>query len=673
MPDWTLLEWLGATAALATVISVTLTGFSRLFRRTKGENFKEQAPSKSSSEATIANRSPHSAAVSSSPGAILVQGSVINSTIGYSIEAHERIVHERVNQAREDLERAHRAEIDALLQKVDALAEPEFDLDDVRAVYAALSVQNYNRAQTLLAAMEEAQIQGKVHPAQTTQVRIRTLRAEVSLLNGDTSSAVEHFEAAATLRESFDPGQGPHLRNDAGQRLSSYAAQFGGDGVARAIDLYRANLKHWTRENNPEEWAGTQHNLANAFVRLSMIETDEIAFRHLAEAESLYQAALTVRTRKTLPADWATTQFNLGAAQVSHARRLGGERATQLLESGLQSIRASLQIIDVEHSPDRWATIQHNLGAGLAMKGQRQGGQKGLKLFTEAAEAFHAALEVRTSDDNLAGWSISQFNFGSVLACQGQLMGPERGISRVLEAVAIFRKLLEVRTKESDPIGWAETQQALGGALSRIAEWHENEEGAQYADEAIQAYQDALHEFNGRSDLASSITTQLQLASALQRRATLPRVENPKELLLQAVQILHTTLDALPKTGNPSLWADGQQRLGTVLIQTSNLTEGTEEQISLLVDASSAFQSALNIITFDDQPWAWASIQENLGHIQESLGDLDPRNRIQYFRDSISAFEHALQFLDSDPIASTTEQTKTALRRVNQKLTASTE
>ena len=276
MPDWTALEWLGAAAATATIVGAAFTGYS-LFRRTKGPNSQVQASSNASPGATVVAGSPHSTVVSNSPGATVVQGKVTNSTLGYSIEAHERIVHERVNQTREDLERAHRAEVDALLQKIDALTEPEFDLDAARAVHAALSARDYKRAQTLLAAMEETQTHSKVHPALRTQVRIRTLRAETSLLNGDAGAAVEHFEAAAKLLESFDPGQGPHLRNDAARRLSSYAEQFGGDGIARAINLYRTNLRYWTWEDNPEEWAGTQHNLANAFLRLSMIETDESA------------------------------------------------------------------------------------------------------------------------------------------------------------------------------------------------------------------------------------------------------------------------------------------------------------------------------------------------------------------------------------------------------------
>ena len=227
MPDWSALEWLGAGAATASIVGVVFTGYS-LFRRTKGLNAQAQASSEASPGATVVAGSPHSTVVSNSPGATIVQGNVTDSTLGYSIEAHERIVHERVNETREDLERAHRAEVDALLQKIDALTEPEFDLDAARAVHAALSARDYKRAQTLLAAMEETQTHSKIHPALHTQVRIRTLRAETSLLNADAGAAVEHFEAAAKLLESFDPGQGPHLRNYAAQRLSSYAEQFGG-------------------------------------------------------------------------------------------------------------------------------------------------------------------------------------------------------------------------------------------------------------------------------------------------------------------------------------------------------------------------------------------------------------------------------------------------------------
>ena len=576
---------------------------------------------------------------------------------------------ERERQLREDLERAHRAEVDALLKRIDALEEPDFAPGAVRRIYAALSAQDYERAQSLLAAMEETEIQAKVHLALGAQVRIRTLRAETSLLSGDTGAAVEHFETAASLVESFEPGQGAHHRNAAALRLSSYADRFGGDGVARAIELYRTNLKHWPREDHPEEWAGTQRNLANSYIRLSQ-RTDEKAFDYLAKAEGAFGAALEVHTRESHPAEWAADQFNLGAAHLSYARRLGGQRSTRLLEAGIRAIRAALEELSREDGPGPWATAQHNLGAGLTIQGQRQGGgSAALESFGEAVQAFRAAISVRTPDADPIGWYSSQSNFGAVLVCQAQLLGPEEGTSHVLEAIAIFREILDVRTRESDPVGWAGTQGNLGGALSRLAECRGGHDGAEHAKEAIQALQSALEVFTREFHPTDWFTTQMQLASALQRCAGLPGEHNPIELLSQAVGILRAALHAVRKEDNPALWADSKYRLGIALVQWSNLTSGPEK-IRQLADASSAFREALRIITRDDQPSAWASLHNNLGYVHESLGDLDPRRREKNYRESVFAFERALTFLETQTSDEMTRDTETARRRVSGKLTA---
>lgn len=443
MTDWTALQWLTALAALATIVGVVMTGHS-IFQRRKSRQTDAGISADASLGANVVSDSPQTTVVLNSPGATVVHGDITNSMLGYSVEDHERIVGERERQLREDLERAHRAEVDALLKRIEALEEPDYAPGAVGRVYAALSAQNYELAQSLLAALEETEIQANVHLALGAQVRIRNLRAETSLLSGDPGAAAEHYETAASLVESFQPGKGAHHRNAAALRLSSYAERFGGDGVARAIELYRANLKHWPREDYPGEWAGTQRNLANSYLRLSQ-RTDEKAFDYLAKAEEAFGAALEVHTRESHAAEWAADQFNLGAAYLSYARRLGGQRSTRLLEAGLKAIRAALQDLSREHDPSRWATAQHNLGAGLADQGQRQGGgSAALESFAEAVQAFRAAISVRTPDADPVGWYSSQSNLGAVFVFQAQLLGREAGTSQLLQAIAILRQILDV-------------------------------------------------------------------------------------------------------------------------------------------------------------------------------------------------------------------------------------
>ena len=498
MTEWTTLEWLAAIAAAVTIITGAVAGY-RLLRRHKTTKDVTDARLTDSPESTIVGNSPAAAVITHSPGAIVNQGSLTLTSPGYSLADHQRIVEERVTQTREDLERAHQAEIESLLLKIDSLTRSGFNFSAVKEVYDALTAKDFDRAETLLAGMEASHTASTVLPAHEQQVRLRTLRAEAALLNDDANAAVEHFQEAAEFVESLDPGRGPHLRNHAAQRLAHYAKQFGGDGIVKAIQLYRINLDYWTQADHPEEWAGTQNNLANAFVRLAGREVGEAALRHLTEAIVAFREALKVRTRHTHPADWATTQFNLGAALVRHAQRLGGEQGVRLLNDANRAFRAALHTLNREQHPDRWATAQHNLGAALALQGNWRGGQEGARLCSESIEAVHSALQVRTRENDPNGWTISQFMLASALSTRAYHLGAEQGAPLMLEAAEIYRSLLQVRTRDTDPVGWGSTQRNLATILSQLGEWREDEKGVQYINEAIQALQNALNVFTRES------------------------------------------------------------------------------------------------------------------------------------------------------------------------------
>ncbi|MEC4806635.1 MAG: CHAT domain-containing protein, partial [Jaaginema sp. PMC 1080.18] len=72
----------------------------------------------------------------------------------------------------------------------------------------------------------------------------------------------------------------------------------------------------YTREAFPEQWAGTQNNLANAYsdrIRGNRAENLENAIR-------LYQEALTIRTRQAFPQNHTQTLHNLGFAYQDLSR-----------------------------------------------------------------------------------------------------------------------------------------------------------------------------------------------------------------------------------------------------------------------------------------------------------------------------------------------------------------
>ncbi len=75
-----------------------------------------------------------------------------------------------------------------------------------------------------------------------------------------------------------------------------------------AIDCLENALTVYTKENYPQAWAMTQHNLGIVYRNLTT--GDRAA--NLQKAIDCYENALTVVTKENYPQDWAKTQNNLG-------------------------------------------------------------------------------------------------------------------------------------------------------------------------------------------------------------------------------------------------------------------------------------------------------------------------------------------------------------------------
>ncbi len=75
-----------------------------------------------------------------------------------------------------------------------------------------------------------------------------------------------------------------------------------------AITGYEVVLSVITREAFPQDWAGTQNNLGNAYCERI---TGEKA-QNIELAIAAFSAALSVYTQQAFPRYWATTQYNLG-------------------------------------------------------------------------------------------------------------------------------------------------------------------------------------------------------------------------------------------------------------------------------------------------------------------------------------------------------------------------
>ena len=130
----------------------------------------------------------------------------------------------------------------------------------------------------------------------------------------------------------------------------------------------------------------------------------------LRDAVTAYREALTVRTKEQLPQDWAGTQNNLGNVLREQGIRTGGEAGANLLAEAVTAYRAALTIYTKEQLPQDWAGTQNNLGATLGDQGTRTGGEAGKALIRQAINAYELAFEVRTREALPVQWGQTTGN-----------------------------------------------------------------------------------------------------------------------------------------------------------------------------------------------------------------------------------------------------------------------
>ncbi|MBR8839186.1 MAG: CHAT domain-containing protein [Stigonema ocellatum SAG 48.90 = DSM 106950] len=153
------------------------------------------------------------------------------------------------------------------------------------------------------------------------------------------------------------------------------------DNIEEAITCFQAALKVRTRERFPIDWARTQNHLGNAYLDYICEEKaqNEKRAQSVEEAITCYQLALQVRTRERFPIDWAMTQNNLGNAYL---RRIWG-KSSQNLEEAIICYQLALQVRTRETFPQNHAETQYHLGLAY----------QGIGNFQAAYDAFAVAID----------------------------------------------------------------------------------------------------------------------------------------------------------------------------------------------------------------------------------------------------------------------------------------
>jgi len=308
----------------------------------------------------------------------------------------------------------------------------------------------------------------------------RTLNLEIGIVC---------YEAALEVytREDF-PQDWAMTQHNLGAAYSDRIKGEKADNLETAIASSLAALEVYTREDFPQDWARTQNNLGGAY--RNRIKGEEADNLETAIASSL--ASLEVYTRDAFPYEWARSQNNLGNA---YQNRIKGEKADNL-ETGITCYLESLEVYTRDAFPQEWANTQHNLGAAYQ---NRIKGEKADNIET-AIRSSLASLEVRTRDAFPQDWAMTQNHLAN--AYQNRIKGEKA--DNIETAIKGFRLALEIYTPEAFPLDCLKSGRNLGDLAFKEGNWQVAIEGYQKAIEAVETSRSWATSDNSRQEILAA-------------------------------------------------------------------------------------------------------------------------------------------------------------------------
>ena len=219
--------------------------------------------------------------------------------------------------------------------------------------------------------------------------------------------------------------------------------------LERAIAHTSAAAQIWTRSEDPDRWARTQHNLgATYYGRVAGERAD-----NLEQAIEYYANALTVHTRANHPRSWALTQNALGMAWLE---RIKGNREENA-EAAEQILRQALTFWDAETDPFHWAECQNGLGVAYVRLTPRLG----RAALDRAIDCFEKAGGVHTREGHPQRWAQLQTNLAATYLERDEAGDAQR-------ALALAEQSLSATDRNTESYLWAILKRNEAAAHSRI-------------------------------------------------------------------------------------------------------------------------------------------------------------------------------------------------------------
>jgi CHAT domain-containing protein len=180
---------------------------------------------------------------------------------------------------------------------------------------------------------------------------------------GEKSKNIEN--AINLLKEALDirkrenyPFEWAQIQHNLGKAYSERIIEDRADNIEEAIVFYENALIFRTKGTSPYYWALTKNNLGVLYLdKYFICESIEDKKKSIENAIANLQDSLDIFTQKSMPFEWAMTQHNLGNAYL---KKIDEEKNN--FEKAINAFEAALTERSQDKAPYYWAMTQNSLG-----------------------------------------------------------------------------------------------------------------------------------------------------------------------------------------------------------------------------------------------------------------------------------------------------------------------
>ncbi|MFT3989732.1 caspase family protein [Aestuariivirga sp.] len=520
-------------------------------------------------------------------------------------------------------------------------------------------------------------VEAKLKAKKIANAEVMDKSAAAAELDFDFLAAAKDYNAAFDWVKNEDPLLAAKYLTRQADALQSHGTQKGDtESLHAAVTLYQLVYREVPPEGQRIQWAKTQNNLANTYLRIGEIGTGtddldravaiyrdilapgggldgqegiaitqsnlgialhDLALRRndadlFAQSRTAFLASIAARGRDADPLSWAQATVNLASLDFDMASRSGDVSG---IKGAAAEIEEALTVLTRAQSPVLWAKAKFNLGIAYRVQGANA---HDVSLIEKAIAAYTQCLEVFDRKTFPLDWAQAQASLAIAMTNKGAMSGD---INQIAKAIPVFKLAFEEMTKERVPDFWARTMNSYGLALQVVGSMNRDEA---LTEQAAEAYRGALTVRSREVNAVQWAETQALLASTTSALAT---SKGDIKMADEAVAAYRATLEVYTRDKFPDQWRSSSAGLATTL-QGKGIFEKGDASMK---EAEVVLLQVLDATSKEKAPLDWASAMKDVATIQFMLGTkhmvkAEVEQALASYDKSIAVYQQYGSFMD---------------------------